>query len=40
MGSGNPDDYPVKYIQPTNGGLLWLLDMAAAAKSSSTKSGT
>ncbi len=41
MGSGSPDDYPVKYIQPTNGGLLWLLDKAAAAKLGSTKaSGT
>lgn len=41
MGSGSPDDYPVKYIQPTSGGLLWLLDKAAAGKPGSTKaSGT
>src|SRR5262249_24883182 len=41
MGSGSPDDYPVKYIQPTNGGLLWLLDKAAASKLGAIKaSGT
>lgn len=32
MGSGSPDTYPVKYVKPTNGDLLWFVDAAAAAK--------
>ncbi len=27
-----PDEYPVKYVQPTQGKLLWLVDEAAAGK--------
>jgi 6-phosphogluconolactonase len=32
MGQGSPDTYPVKYVQPTHGELLWFLDRAAAAQ--------
>ena len=31
MGQGNPDVYPVKYVQPTHGELVWLVDRVAAA---------
>ena len=34
MGEGGPDQYPVKYIQPTHGELVWLLDKAAAGEPS------
>jgi 6-phosphogluconolactonase len=30
MGQGNPDIYPVKYVQPTHGELIWLVDRTAA----------
>jgi 6-phosphogluconolactonase len=32
FGQGSPDTYPVKYVQPTHGELLWFLDKAAAAQ--------
>jgi 6-phosphogluconolactonase len=32
MGSGDPNTYPVKYVQPRGGKLLWLLDKAAASR--------
>ena len=31
IGQGSPDVYPVKYVQPTHGELIWLVDRAAAA---------
>ena len=37
MGEGGPDQYPVKYIQPTHGELVWLLDKAAAEPSPAIK---
>jgi 6-phosphogluconolactonase len=40
MGTGSPDTYPVKYVQPTDGQLIWLLDKAAAAKLASQASAT
>ena len=32
MGQGSPDQYPVKYVQPTHGELIWIVDRAAAAE--------
>ncbi|MFL6440191.1 MAG: 6-phosphogluconolactonase [Terriglobales bacterium] len=32
MGAGSPDEYPVKYVQPTRGQLIWMLDKAAASQ--------
>lgn len=39
MGQGNPDVYPVKYVQPTHGELVWLVDKAAAGSQQLAKSG-
>ena len=30
MNNGRPEMYPVKYVKPTNGRLIWLVDRAAA----------
>lgn len=30
MGDGAPDLYPVKYVKPVNGKLIWMIDRAAA----------
>jgi 6-phosphogluconolactonase len=32
MGDGSPDTYPVKYVSPRSGELIWMLDKAAAAQ--------
>ena len=32
MNQGSPDNYPVKYVQPTHGDLIWIVDQAAAAQ--------
>jgi 6-phosphogluconolactonase len=32
MGGGSPDTYPVKYVAPSDGELIWMLDKAAASK--------
>ena len=37
MGSGDPNTYPVKYVQPRDGKLLWLLDKAAASRLDSSQ---
>jgi len=37
MGSGDPNTYPVKYVQPRDGKLLWLLDKAAASQLDSSQ---
>ena len=37
MGAGDPNTYPVKYVQPTDGKLMWLLDRAAAGRLDSSK---
>jgi hypothetical protein len=39
MGQGSPDVYPVKYVQPTHGELIWLLDRAAAAQLAASSDG-
>lgn len=39
MGQGSPDVYPVKYVQPTHGELIWLLDRAAAAQLAASSGG-
>jgi len=31
MGEGDPDKYPIKYVQPTHGELVWIVDKTAAA---------
>jgi 6-phosphogluconolactonase len=31
MGQGSPDTYPVKYVQPTHGDLIWIVDRASAS---------
>ena len=38
VGQGSPDTYPVKYVQPTHGELIWILDRAAAAGLTSKQS--
>ena len=30
MGDGDPDQYPVKYVTPRSGELIWIVDRAAA----------
>jgi 6-phosphogluconolactonase len=30
--TGSPDQYPVKYVQPTRGELIWMVDKAAASQ--------
>jgi len=37
MGSGDPNTYPVKYVQPNEGKLIWLLDRAAAGRLESSQ---
>jgi 6-phosphogluconolactonase len=37
MGSGDPITYPVKYVQPRDGKLLWLLDKSAASRLDSSQ---
>lgn len=37
MGAGDPNTYPVKYVQPTGGKLIWLLDKAAAGRLDSSQ---
>jgi 6-phosphogluconolactonase len=37
LGSGDPDTYPVKYVQPRDGKLLWLLDKSAASRLDSSQ---
>lgn len=39
MGQGSSDTYPVKYVQPTHGELIWIVDRAAAAGLSGKQSG-
>jgi 6-phosphogluconolactonase len=33
MGEGSGDQYPVKYVQPMHGELIWIVDRAAASES-------
>src|SRR5690349_6252536 len=37
MGAGDPNTYPVKYVQPNDGKLIWLLDRAAAGRLDSSQ---
>jgi 6-phosphogluconolactonase len=37
LGSGDPDTYPVKYVQPRDGKVLWLLDKSAAGRLDSSQ---
>ncbi|HWC17522.1 MAG TPA: 6-phosphogluconolactonase [Terriglobales bacterium] len=30
MGNGSPETYPVKYVKPKHGDLIWIIDRAAA----------
>ncbi|HVH87222.1 MAG TPA: 6-phosphogluconolactonase [Terriglobales bacterium] len=32
MDNGNPDTYPVRYVRPRHGELIWIVDRAAAQK--------
>jgi 6-phosphogluconolactonase len=32
LGAGSPDQYPVKYVRPTHGQLIWMVDKAAASQ--------
>jgi 6-phosphogluconolactonase len=34
MDGGSPDVYPVKYVDPNDGELIWMLDKAAASQTS------
>jgi 6-phosphogluconolactonase len=40
MGQGSPETYPVKYVQPTHGDLIWIIDRAAASDLSPRQSAT
>ena len=37
MGSGDPNTYPIKYVQPRDGKVLWLLDKDAAGRLDSSR---